>query len=164
MKRSIRFTLLSLLLFSALFADAQTGVGIGLYPTGTETGLGLRLNKDKRLCLDARAARALFNSGTGTSSFLTEVSGIYRIKLLEKVRFHMGIGFRGDWNLKAPHKMGGVIPIGCEAFPFPFQNAGLIFEVAPYYVTDDGTVWNAGVRTIAGFVFFFPTKAKTKAP
>jgi hypothetical protein len=58
--------------------------------------------------------------------------------------------------------MGGVMPIGVEAFPFHFQNAGLIFEVAPFYVTDQDSKYNAGLRTVAGFVFYFPKKSGIK--
>ncbi len=147
-----------ILFFCGLISNSQTSVGIGIYPTGTETGLGFRLNKDKRISLDARLTRANFYSEPGVSSFLSELSCIYRVVLLEKVRFHLGIGFRADWNLSTTHKYGGVIPIGVEAFPFPFQNAGLFFEAAPFYVSDLESKWHAGVRTVAGFVFYFPTK------
>lgn len=143
-------------IFSA--SRAQTGIGLGIYPTGTETGLGFRLNKDKKFSLDVRLTRATFNSKPGNSSFITEVSGVYRLILLEKVRFHLGAGFRADWNLTSSHKYGLVAPIGVEAFPFPFQNAGLFFEAAPFYVYNNENNWQAGLRTVAGFVFYFPTK------
>ena len=155
-----KITFLLLLSFVYTSLKSQTGVGIGIYPTGTETGLGFRLNKDKRLSLDARVTRANFYSKPGISSFLTEVSGIYRLVALEKVRFHMGIGFRADWNFSTDSKYGGVVPIGVEAFPFPFQNAGLFFEAAPFLVSDTFLHWQGGIRTVAGFVFYFPTKTK----
>ena len=151
-----------ILWFYGLVANSQTTIGLGLYPTGTESGFGFRLNKNKQLSLDARISRANFysDSKVGQSNFLTELSAIYRVVLLEKVRFHLGLGFRGDWNFSTSHKYGAVLPIGVEAFPFPFQNAGLIFEVAPYCVSDINSKWIGGIRTIAGFVFYFPTKNK----
>jgi len=155
--------LLLILFFICLIVKSQTTIGIGLYPTGTEAGFGLRLNKDKCLSIDARMTRANFYSDikVGQSNFLTELSAIYRTVLLEKVRFHVGLGFRGDWNLVTSHKYGGVVPIGVEAFPFPFQNAGLIFEAAPYCVSDLHGKLTGGIRTVAGFVFYFPTRNKT---
>ena len=151
------------LFFCCAIANGQTTVGVGIYPTGTETGLGFRLNKDRRVSFDTRITRANFYSDvkTGQSNFLTELSAIYRIVLLEKVGLHIGLGFRGDWNLGTSHKYGGIIPIGVEAFPFPFQNAGLFFEVAPFCVSDLNSKWTGGIRTVAGFVFYFPTKNNT---
>lgn len=153
------FTLLVLLFISSCLAFGQTTVGIGIYPTGTETGLGFRLNKNKRFLLDARITKAnLYSDIKTTSSVISEISAIYRLILLEKVRFHLGIGGRANWNLNAKHKYGAVIPIGVEAFPFPFQNAGLFFEAAPFFETDQQYNWQGGIRTVAGFVFYFPSK------
>ena len=159
-----RIALLYGLLLGGLALNAQTSVGVALYPTGTESGFGLRSGKDQRVYLDARIARATFfsDSKAGQSNFLTELSAGCRVIKLEKVRFQVGIGFRGDWNLVATHKYGAVVPIGVEAFPFPFQNAGLIFEVAPYCMSDVSSNLTGGIRTVAGFVFYFPTKTKTK--
>lgn len=154
----MKSVLIIILFFCYLDGYNQTSVGLGIYPTGTETGIGFRLNKDKRLSFDARITRANFYSEPGVSSFLTELSGIYRVILLEKVRFHLGIGFRSDWNFSTSNKYGVVVPIGVEAFPFPFQNAGLFFEAAPFYVSNFESKWQAGIRTVAGFVFYFPTK------
>ncbi|MBA4242014.1 MAG: hypothetical protein C0448_14920 [Sphingobacteriaceae bacterium] len=160
-------TILLILFFcvAILISKSQTSVGIGIYPTGTETGLGFRLNKDNHFTLDARVTKANLYSDTKTSSsFLSEASAIYRLILLEKVRFHIGVGFRGNWNLTTTHKYGPIIPIGVEAFPFPFQNAGLFFEAAPFFETDQKYNWQGGIRTVAGFVFYFPTKEqKTKS-
>jgi hypothetical protein len=156
-------TIILLLIFCAitLISNSQTTVGIGIYPTGTETGLGFRLNKDNHFSLDTRVTKAnLYSDSKTPSSFLSEVSAIYRLVLLEKVRFHIGIGFRGNWNLTTTHKYGVVIPIGVEAFPFPFQNAGLFFEAAPFFETDSKSNWQGGIRTVAGFVFYFPKKLK----
>ena len=152
------------LLCGSFVIKSQTSVGIALYPTGSETGLGFRLNKDKRVSMDARITKAgLYSNKATPSTFISEISALYRVVLLEKVRFQMGLGFRSDWNFTTTHKHGVVVPIGVEAFPFPFQNAGLIFEVAPFYETDDKANWNGGMRTVAGFVFYFPTK-KSKTP
>jgi len=160
MKKAVLSLILSLVFFAA---NSQTTVGVALYPTGSETGLGLKLNKDRRLSLDARIARANFYSDVkaGQSSFVTELSAICRVVRLEKVRFHVGLGFRGDWNLVTSHKYGAIMPIGVEAFPFPFQNAGLIFEAAPFCVSDIHSKLSGSIRTVAGFVFYFPTKNKT---
>ena len=153
--------LISIFYITAFLAKGQTSVGIGLYPTGSEAGLGFRLNKDKRLSLDARVAKAnIYSSSASASVFVTELNFIYRAVLLEKVRFHTGIGFRSDWNLTQTHKHGAIIPIGVEGFPFSFQNAGIFFEVAPFFETDDRSNWQAGLRTVAGFVFYFPKTLK----
>ncbi|HWY11757.1 MAG TPA: hypothetical protein VN026_10555 [Bacteroidia bacterium] len=141
---------------------SQTGVGIGFYPTGTEAGIGFRSGKNSLACLDARVSKAVFTPKAGTSSFITELNVLFRAVLLEKVRFHIGIGGRGEWNIDRPNKYGAVIPIGVEGFPFSFQNAGIFFEVAPYYTSDWVKDYNAGLRTVAGFVFYFPTKPKTQ--
>jgi hypothetical protein len=146
---------------SFLITKSQTTIGIGIYPTGTETGLGFRLNKDKRFSLDTRITKAnLYSNSSSPSSFLSEISAIYRLIVLEKVRFHMGLGFRSNWNFSSQHKHGVVIPVGVEAFPFPFQNAGLFFEAAPFFETDNQQNWQGGIRTVAGFVFYFPKKLK----
>lgn len=137
---------------------AQTRVGIGFYPTGTETGIGFRLNKDQRINFDTRITKANFSNSPAISQCISETSVLYRLVLLEKVRFHMGIGFRGEFNFNGLSKYGSVIPIGVEAFPFVFQNAGLFFEVAPFYVLNHNRQWNSGLRTVAGFVFYFPKK------
>jgi hypothetical protein len=153
--------ILFVLCFLKMSAKSQTTFGIGLYPTGSEAGLGFRLNKDKRISLDARLAKANFySSSTTPSAFVTELNIIYRIILLEKVRFHTGIGLRNEWDLTQTHKQGAIIPIGVEGFPFSFQNAGIFFEVAPFFETDDRSNWQAGLRTVAGFVFYFPKKLK----
>jgi len=149
------------LLLISRFAFSQTGIGIGIYPTGTETGLGIRTSKEARLALDARITRAnIFSEKSKTSSFVTELSLVYRIIKLDKVRFHVGLGYKADWNFNETHKHGVVIPIGVEVFPFPFQNAGLFFEAAPFYVSDFKSKDNSGIRTAAGFVFYFPVKIK----
>lgn len=161
--RTILF--LFIIFITALTSKSQTTVGIGIYPTGTETGLGFRLNKDKHLSLDARVTKAnLYSDAKLISSFLSEISAIYRLVLLEKVRFHIGVGFRGNWNFTNTNKYGAIIPIGVEAFPFSFQNAGLFFEAAPFFETDQTANWQGGVRTVAGFVFYFPKKIKKNIP
>ena len=153
---------IGVLLFVPFFGFTQTGIGVGLYPTGTETGIGIRTAKETLFAFDARITRAnIFSDKSKTSSFVTELSVIYRVVKLEKVRFHVGVGYKADWNLNETHKHGLIVPIGVEAFPFPFQNAGLFFEAAPFYVSDYISKNNAGIRTTAGFVFYFPVKTKT---
>lgn len=155
------FPLLTALLFTSLPATSQTGIGIGLYPTGTETGFGIRTSKETRFAGDARITRAnVFNEKSKASTFVTELSLICRVVKLERVRFHVGLGYKADWNLNETHKHGVIVPVGVEAFPFPFQNAGLFFEAAPFYVSDFISKDNAGIRTAAGFVFYFPLKTK----
>ncbi len=149
------------LLCFSITAVSQTGIGIGLYPTGTETGFGIRTSKETRFAGDARITRAnIFNEKSKASAFVTELSLICRVVKLERLRFHVGLGYKADWNLNETHKHGVIVPIGVEAFPFPFQNAGLFFEAAPFYVSDFISRNNAGIRTAAGFVFYFPLKIK----
>jgi hypothetical protein len=151
-----------LLTILQLSLAGQTGPGIGIYPTGTETGLGFRLSKDKRFTFESRITKASFFSEPAASNFISEASVLCRVILLEKVRFHIGLGVRGDWNSSSPNKLGTVVPVGVEAFPFPFQNAGLFFEAAPFFVADPDYRWHAGIRTVAGFVFYFPTRTNKK--
>lgn len=140
---------------------AQTGPGIGVYPTGTEAGISIRSGKDTRVAFDARLARVLFNTDKSKpSSFVSEVSVICRVVKLEKVRFFLGLGYRADWNFTDRHRHGISVPVGVEAFPFPFQNAGLFFEVAPYFVSDfRSNNNNYGIRATSGFVFYFLKKS-----
>lgn len=141
--------------------NAQTSLGIGIYPTGTETGLGFRSSKESRLIADVRISKANFYSNQAQSSFISEASAVFKLVHLEKIRFHIGIGARTEWNFGGKkNKYGGVIPIGVEAFPFPFQNAGLFFESAPFFTHDLEHVYSAGIRTVAGFLFYFPLKEK----
>lgn len=140
---------------------AQTGPGIGVYPTGTEAGISIRSDKDTRVAFDGRLARMLFNTDKSKpSSFVSEVSVICRVVKLEKVRFFLGLGYRADWNFTDRHRHGISVPVGVEAFPFPFRNAGLFFEVAPYFVSDfRSNNNNYGIRATSGFVFYFLKKS-----
>ena len=159
---------LLLLLFTVFIQHpgmfAQTGPGIGIYPTGTETGFGYRSAKETRWAADVRITRANFFTETSQGSLVNEASVIYRLAFYEKVRFHIGIGGRADWNLdkKQANRFGCVTPIGVEAFPFPFQHAGLFFEAAPFFTTAGGGNNNAGIRTVAGFIFYFLKKEKNE--
>lgn len=135
----------------------RTRGGIGIYPTGTETGFGYRSSRDNRWAIDVRATRANIFTKPRTGSLVNEISVIYRLVFYERVRFHAGLGGRADWNLSEgqSHRFGLVTPLGVEAFPFPFQNAGLFFEAAPFCAwAKQGNV-NIGIRTVAGFVFYF---------
>lgn len=160
-----RLLLCILFIFGFLASQvyAQTSAGIGIYPTGTETGIGYRSAKESRVAADIRITKANLFGGPSRGSFINEASAVYRVVMLEKVRFHIGLGARAEWAIEkvAEHKFGGVLPVGVEAFPFPFQNAGLFFEAAPFYTTAGGSDWNAGIRTVAGFVFYFPSAKKT---
>lgn len=141
---------------------AQTGPGIGLYATGSETGIGFRSGKETRWVLDTRIAKAnIYSEKNKASSLTTELSGVCRIVKLEKVRFHLGVGYRAEWNVNAQNRHGIVVPVGVEAFPFPFQNAGLFFEAAPFITSDPDQNYYSGIRTSAGFVFYFLRKPKT---
>jgi hypothetical protein len=156
----MRVILFVLFISGLIRLSSQTSIGIGLYPTGSEAGIGLRSSKNALACLDARVSKVSFLSKSNSSSMLSELSVVFRIVKLEKVRFHLGLGARAEFNFDRRNRYGAVIPIGVEAFPFPFQNAGLIFEVAPFYTVDDRNDYVAGLRTVAGFVFYFQKKTK----
>ena len=142
----------------------NTGIGIALYPTGTEAGIGIRSSKDNRLIIDARITKASFYSDrTKNYSFGSEFSFVYRMIKYEKLRFHIGAGYKAEWNFPNDHRHGLVVPIGVEAFPFPFQNAGLFFESAAYALIDKNRNAISGIRTAAGFVFYFLRKQKEPA-
>jgi hypothetical protein len=156
-----RFFLLILFLFFCVMTllFSQTKAGIAIYATGTETGLGYRSAKESKFAFDLRACKVNFTGTPARGSFVSESSLICRVYKAEKLRFHLGLGFRGSWQHKTglQNEYGAVIPIGIEAFPFPFQQAGLFFETAPYYTAYKSS-WSAGIRTTAGFVFYFPEK------
>jgi hypothetical protein len=63
MRNIKKIGVIAVLFFCGVLSYAQTGPGIGIYPTGTETGLGFRLNKDKKVALDARIARPTCSAG-----------------------------------------------------------------------------------------------------
>jgi hypothetical protein len=159
-----RHGLFLLLLANASTAMAQSGMGIGLYPTGTETGFGLRTGKERHWALDLRVTRfgVVGNGEEPRGSCVNELSVLYRVLHLEKIRLHMGLGFRADWQFDttAKHRIGAVMPVGVEAFPFPFQHAGLFFEAAPFYTLDRSRSLYAGLRTVAGFVCYIPKKER----
>ena len=164
MKKIGMALVLGMALSTATWAQDQpdTGVGIGIYPTGTETGFGFRSAKNKHYAIDVRVTKANLFTNPESGSIINEASWLYKIAYYERVRLHAGIGLRADWNLDktASHRYGFVTPVGVEAFPFPFQNAGLFFEAAPFCTWTTHSNNNIGVRTVAGFVFYFLKKPK----
>jgi hypothetical protein len=159
--RFIFRNLLAIAVCSATISHAQKlGSGIGIYPSGTETGLGWRSGKDTRWVLDARIAKANVITKPETGSFINELSLSRRVVYYEKARFHIGLGVRADWNYgnQMSHRYGIVVPIGVEAFPFPFQTAGLFFEAAPFCTFAENNRSNIGIRTVGGFIFYFLRK------
>ncbi len=160
-----KYSELLLVVFLFAFApgfsqDLKTGAGIGIYPTGTETGLGYRSSRTNRWAIDVRVTKANAFTEPKGGTLINEASWIYRIAYYERVRFHAGIGARADWNFDKTqsHRFGLVTPLGVEAFPFPFQNAGLFFEAAPFATRASSGNINLGIRTVAGFVFYFVKK------
>lgn len=150
------------LVFCITESFAQTGPGIGIYATGSEVGLGLRSAKETRWLLDARITKAnIYSEKTKASTFATELSAVCRVVKLEKVRFHIGIGYKAEWNLNDRNRHGLVIPVGVEAFPFPFHYAGLFFEAGLFALSDPEQHYYSGIRTAAGIVFYFPKKTIT---
>lgn len=113
--------------------EQKLGPGIGIYPTGTETGFGFRSSKNKPGVIDVRVTKANFFTNPGAGSLVNEASFIYRVAYYEKVRFHVGLGGHAKWSVdrKQSDRIGPVVSLGAEAFPFSFQNAGLFFEAAP---------------------------------
>lgn len=158
------FILFLFMAAAVLYMSGQTGAGIGLYATGSETGLGFRSAKETRWVLDARVTKAnVYSEKNKASSFSTELSPVYRLVKLEKVRFHLGLGYKAEWNPHAAHKHGFIVPVGVEAFPFPFQNAGLFFEAGAFILSDSEHNYYSGIRTAAGFVFYFLRNSKPPA-
>lgn len=150
-----------LFFFLPLLSFAQTGPGIALYTTGTEQGMGFRSSKEYRFAIDARLAKASFYSDKSkNSSFASELSLVWRVVRYEKVRFHVGLGYKADWSFPNDHRQGIIVPVGVEAFPFPFQNAGLFFESAPNALWDKAGNWSGAIRTAAGFIFYFLRSSK----
>jgi hypothetical protein len=158
------YTFLSTSLLAQNASEIKTGAGIGFYPTGTEPGISYRSGKNTRFAADLRFSRANIFKNPDKGSWVNEASFIYRPLLLEKIRLHIGLGVRADWTLVAGenNRFGFVIPVGIEAFPFPFQIGGLFFEVAPFATTTNGKNWNFGLRAASGFVIYIPAKKKNE--
>ncbi|MEN9997514.1 MAG: hypothetical protein RI922_504 [Bacteroidota bacterium] len=147
----------------AFCQNLNLGPGIGFYPTGTEAGLGFRSAKNTTFLFEARITKFNLYNNPKQGSFNTETSLLCRIAYYDRVRLHLGLGFRGEWTITANQndRLGVVMPLGVEAFPFPFQNAGLFFEVAPYFTTNSSGQ-NYGLRTVAGFAFYFIKKDRNE--
>lgn len=144
-------------------SNAQNlGFGIGFYPTGSEAGFGLRTSKNNRFFADIRITKANLFKHPTAGTIINEASAVYRIVNYEKVRLHLGLGARTEWNF-TPNQLnryGFIAPFGVEAFPFPFQNAGLFFETGIYSTFASDKSVNFGLRSVAGFVFYFIKKEK----
>lgn len=140
----------------------KLGPGVGMYASGSETGMGFHLIKDSRWSMEARFARTNIFVQSQTGSWVTEAALLYRVAYHDKVRCHIGVGPKADFQIaeSLTDRFGLSFPIGVEAFPFPFQNAGLFFEAAPFYVTAGGNDINYGIRTSSGFVFYFVRQDK----
>ncbi len=145
-----------------LCAQETLGAGLGILPTGTETGISFRTSKQKRVLVDLRLSKANIFLHPSSGMFINEASFLYRVAFYEKLRLHLGLGARSEWdfNKNMNHRFGAVASIGVEAFPFPFQNGGLFFEVAPYFTIDKTNAQNLGLRTASGFIYYFTKKPK----
>lgn len=158
-----RFVFILMLTTFYLNSNAQKlGVGIGFYPTGTEAGFGLRTSKNSRFFADIRITKANIYKNPTSGSVINEASAVFRIVQYEKVRLHLGLGARTEWNFTQNqlNRYGFIAPFGLEAFPFPFQNAGLFFETGLYTTFASDKTVNFGLRSVAGFVFYFIKKEK----
>ncbi|MES2587611.1 MAG: hypothetical protein V4622_01445 [Bacteroidota bacterium] len=147
-----------------IYSQEKLGFGIGILPTGSETGINFRSSKQDKLVFDLRISKANVFFHTNSGSFINEVSLSYRVAYQEKLRFNLGLGTRAEWNLdvKQTQRYGMILPIGIEAFPFPFQNGGLFFEVAPYFTNDKNNLQNLGIRTTSGFIYYITKKPKNE--
>ena len=160
----MRFLLLIFITQSTLIIAQETkySVGVGLYTTGSEYGLGFRSSKVNKMCFDVRFTKTLFTTNPNTGGFNSEINFVHRVVKQERLNFHIGYGFKTDINVNVGslNKYGVVFPVGVEAFPFPFQQAGLFFEVAPFYITTTNRSAQFGLRSAAGFVFYFTSSKK----
>ena len=153
--------LILILLLTAHFSFAQ--VGIGVYPTGTAAGIGIKYSLTGKVCGELRFTNFTFVAESLNSTATSELMLHYRIQFLEKVRFHIGIGARMEWNSKLKEKYGASIPIGVEGFPFAaIPNLALFFETAPYFTSDFDKANLGGLRTTSGVCYYFTKKNKTE--
>jgi hypothetical protein len=145
-----------------IYGQEKLGVGIGILPTGSETGISFRTSKQNRFLVDLRISKANIFFHPNAGSVVNEVSFLYRVSMHEKLRFHIGLGARSEWTFdKKLHNRHGIIStFGVEAFPFPFQNGGLFFEIAPYYTADKTHLQNLGIRSSSGFIYYVTKKQK----
>lgn len=153
---------LSLTTLCLKFNAQNYGVGIGFYPTGVEAGLGLRTSKNNLFFADIRVTKANLYTNPSLGLIVNEASAVFRIVQYDKVRLHLGIGARTEWNFtpNQQSRYGFITPLGVEAFPFPFQNAGLFFETGFYTTFSADKTVNLGLRSVAGFVFYFIKREK----
>lgn len=149
-------------LVNSFYCQENLKSGLGVLPTGSEIGINFRSSKDKPLFLDLRVSKVNILLNKNSGGFINESSLIYRISKHEKLRFNLGLGLRLESSItpKQNQRGGVVIPLGIEAFPFPFQNGGLFFEVAPYFTSDKVNYQNLGIRSSSGFIYYFTSKSK----
>jgi hypothetical protein len=157
----VLFFLFASLALTFIYGQERLKSGIGILPTGSEIGINFRSSKDKTLFFDARVSKVNILLNKNSGGFINEASLVYRISQNEKLRFNIGLGLRTEWNFttKQNQRYGMVLPIGIEAFPFPFQNGGLFFEIAPYFSNDKTNLQNIGVRSSSGFIYYFTAKS-----
>ncbi|MFN6944476.1 MAG: hypothetical protein ACK4ND_05980 [Cytophagaceae bacterium] len=155
-KTIILHTLLSILSFSS-----YSQVGLGVYPSGSEAGLSFKTSKLNSFFADIRMSDFNFSQNIEELSFKNEVFAKYRLTYFERINFIIGLGPRMEFYGQRRPFWGIAAPIAVEAFPFPFPNAALFFEVAPFYASDLHGQYHGGFRTASGINFYFvPRKSK----
>jgi hypothetical protein len=137
------------------WGNAFSQVGIGVYPSGNEPGFGFKTSHKGKWFADIRIADVLLPQDRDMFRVRGEVLAKRRFTYFERVNFVTGIGPRIEYSGNTGSFYGLVIPVAVEAFPFPFPNAGLFFEVGTYGVTDFEGPIKAGFRTVAGINFYF---------
>jgi hypothetical protein len=150
-------SLLKSFLFVFIFLVVLTAkgqVGVGLYPSGTEPGISFKTSKVKPVYADIRFTDFFF-SDSDHFKFKSEVLVKRRFTYFERINFVVGVGPRMEYYSNDNLFYGVVAPLAVEAFPFPFPNAGLFFEVGPYYTTDFSGQFHGGFRTASGINFYF---------
>jgi hypothetical protein len=145
--------LVLVLIMLPLFSWAQ--VGIGVYPSGNEPGFGVKTSQTARYFADIRIADVLLPQDRTEFRIRTEILAKRRFTFYERANFITGIGPRLEHNGSDGIFYGLTLPVAVEAFPFPFPNVGLFFEVGSYFVSDFNGRSQAGFRTVGGINFYF---------
>ncbi|WMJ73194.1 hypothetical protein RCC89_08465 [Cytophagaceae bacterium ABcell3] len=149
-------------LSTPFFTFAQ--VGIGVYPSGSEPGLSFKTSQRTKFFADIRLQDLQYTNFADQQHIKTELLAKRRFNWFDRINFVIGIGPRAEFYGHQDNFFGVVAPIAVEGFPFPFPNAGLFFEVAPYYSSDFNGNFHSGFRTVSGINFFFVSRKDELPP
>jgi hypothetical protein len=134
---------------------AFSQVGIGVYAGGNEPGLTFNTSRYGKYFVDFRISDVLLPQDRSEFRIRSEVMLKRRFTYFDRANFILGLGGRVRHTGSEGTFYGISLPVAVEAFPFPFPNAGLFFEVGPYLASDFNGRSVGGFRTASGINFYF---------